>query len=276
MLVSREASIRTRPDERDAPHPDPPLGAWGRIRPLRASDEIVRHFREALFEGRLQAGDSLGSEQQLAQQFGVSRTTVRDALRFLEAAGLVEVRTGVKGGVRIAKGDPGRFADGLAVQLKLVGLDPRDALAAQMGLEWVAAELAAANATPEDLAELSRLVAESADLVDAGSAFTRAANEFHASVVRASHNWAIEMSLRAIREVMHELYVQTTNPERARRVVQTHREIYQAILHHDIPRAGQLMRAHISAIRSSSDLMERPRRPQAAPEGQTRRRARAR
>src|SRR5215207_11013736 len=167
-------------------------GAWQRIRPVRVSDEIVRQFRQALFEGRLAAGDPVGSEHQLALQFGVSRTTIRDALRSLEAAGLVEIRTGIKGGVRIAQGDPNRFADGLAVQLKLVGLDPRDALAAQMGLEWVAAELAATNATADDRAELAALLDAADALVDAaGPPFTAAATAFHQAVARAAHNWAI-------------------------------------------------------------------------------------
>ena len=236
-----------------SPKESSPVGsAWQRIRPVRASDEIVRQFRQALFEGRLQAGDAVGSEQQLALQFGVSRTTVRDALRSLEAAGIVEIRTGVKGGVRIGQGDPSRFADGLAVQLKLVGVSSRDALAAQMGLEWVAADLAATNATPADVAELVRLLEESAQLVDAGTAFTNSAAEFHEAVARASHNWAIEMSLRAIREVLHELHVQNTTPARARRVVATHRAIYEAILERDASRAGQLMRAHIGATRESA------------------------
>ena len=230
-----------------------PAGAWQRIRPMRASDEIVRQFRHALFEGRLRAGEPVGSEQQLAVQFGVSRTTVRDALRSLEAAGIVEIRTGVKGGVRIAQGDPNRFADGLAVQLKLVGLDPRDALAAQMGLEWVAAELAATSATDADLAALEALLTEAAGLVDAGPAFTTSATAFHEAVAHASHNWAIETSLRAIREVVHELHVQNTIPSRARRVVDTHRQIYEAVQARDPQRASALMRAHISATLSSTE-----------------------
>jgi GntR family transcriptional regulator, transcriptional repressor for pyruvate dehydrogenase complex len=228
------------------------MTAWQRIRPVRASDEIVRQFRQALFDGHVNPGDPIGSEQQLAQDFGVSRTTVRDALRFLEASGLVEVRTGVKGGVRVARGDPERFADGLAVQLKLVGLDPLDALAAQAGLEWAAAELAAANSTKADLAEMERLLDEAEGLVDAGPAFTQVANAFHAAIVRSARNWAIEMNLRAIREVLHAHYLQTTTPERARRVVRTHAEIYQAIAHGEAARAGQLMRDHLGAVRSSS------------------------
>lgn len=228
------------------------MTAWQRIRPLRASDEIVRQFRQALFDGQLSPGDPIGSEQQLAEDFGVSRTTVRDALRFLEAAGIVEVRTGVKGGVRVARGDPERFADGLAVQLKLVGLDPLDALAAQAGLEWVAAELAAANSTPADRTEMRRLLDDAESLVDAGPAFTDAANAFHAAIVRSARNWAIQMNLRAIREVLHAHYLETTTPERARRVVRTHGDIYRAIAQGDAARAGQLMRDHVVAVRSSA------------------------
>jgi len=230
--------------------------AWERIRPVRASDEIVRQFRQGLFEGRLKAGDPLGSEQQLATEFGVSRTTVRDALRSLEAAGIVEIRTGTKGGVRIAQGDPNRFADGLAVQLKLVGLNPRDALAAQMGLEWVAAELAAENATLPDLKRLSDLLEESARLVDAGSVFTDCAAAFHEAVAQSAHNWAIVTSLRALREVLRELHVRYTTPERARRVVRIHNDIYVAIRDRDSELSGQLMRGHIRATRASADAEE--------------------
>jgi GntR family transcriptional repressor for pyruvate dehydrogenase complex len=226
--------------------------AWQRIRPLRASDEIVRQFRQAVFEGRLAAGDPLGSELQLAQQFGVSRTTIRDALRALESAGLVEIRTGAKGGVRVAQGDPDRFADGLAVQLKLVGLDPGDALAAQMGLEWVAAELAASKATPDDLSTLESLLDEADALVDAGTAFTDTAAAFHEALARASHNWAIVTSLRALRELLRELHVRHTTPARARRVMDIHREIFAAVAAHDAERAAQLMRSHISATRASA------------------------
>jgi DNA-binding FadR family transcriptional regulator len=227
-------------------------GVWQRVRPLRASDEIIRQFRQALFEDRLHAGDQLGSEQQLAATFGVSRTTMRDALRSLEATGLVEIRTGVNGGVRVAHGDPHRFADGLAVQLKLVGLQPRDALAAQIGLEWAAAELAATNATDADLRELEHLLDLAAAVVDQpGAAFTDASSAFHEAIARAAHNWAIETSFRAVRELLRQMLVQDTQPDRARRVLKTHREIFEAIRTRDVEQAAQLMRAHVRAMRDS-------------------------
>ena len=155
--------------------------------------------------------------------------------------------------MRVAHGDPNRFADGLAVQLKLVGLDVGDALAAQMGLEWVAAELAATKATPDDRASLAMLLDEADALVDAGPAFTDAAAAFHEALARASHNWAIVTSLRAISELLRELHVRNTTPARARRVMRIHREIFAAISAHDAELAGQLMRSHIGATRASAD-----------------------
>ena len=226
--------------------------AWQRVRPLRASDEIVRQLRQALFEERVRAGDLLGSEQQLATSFGVSRTTMRDALRSLEATGLVEIRTGASGGVRVAHGDPRKFADALAVQLKLVGLNPRDALAAQMGLEWAGAELAATNATDADFRELERLLEQAAVVVDDQSpAFTDASSAFHDAIARASHNWAIETGLRAIRELLRQMLIQDIQPARARRVLRTHREIHAAIRARNADLAAHLMRAHIRAMRES-------------------------
>jgi DNA-binding FadR family transcriptional regulator len=228
------------------------LGAWQRVRPLRASDEIVRQFRQALFEDRLHAGDLLGSEQHLAASFGVSRTTMRDALRSLEATGLVEIRTGINGGVRVARGDPHRFADGLAVQFKLVGLDPRDALAAQVGLECAGAELAAMNATEADLGELESLLERAGAVVnDEGRAFSDASSAFHDAIARAAHNWAIETSFRAVRELLRQMLVQDIQPARARRVLKTHREIFAAIRARDAEQAAHLMRAHVRAMRDS-------------------------
>jgi DNA-binding FadR family transcriptional regulator len=206
-----------------------------------------------VFEGRLKPGDPVGSEQRLMLEFGVSRSTIRDGLRALEAAGVVEIRTGAKGGVRIALGDPDRFADGLAVQLKLVGLSLTDALIAQTGLDSLAAELAAANATEHDLAHIRELLHAATSLVGNPRAFTEAGDAFHEAVSVACHNWAVISSLRAIRQLLRESKVQHNTPVVAQRVLQTHRDIYAAIQQRDVARAGELMRAHVRSTRAYKD-----------------------
>ncbi|MBV8083582.1 MAG: FadR family transcriptional regulator [Chloroflexi bacterium] len=226
--------------------------AWERLRPVRASDEIVRHIRRAIFEGQLRAGDQVGSELQMAAQFGVSRNTVRDALRALEATGVVEIRNGARGGVRVAQPDPERFAAGLAVQLKLVGVEPTDVNAAQLGLEWVAAELAAANASPSDLAVLQSLIDQAEPLIENAAAFAEVSQAFHDAVARASGNWAIITSLRALEELVGESRAQHATPAVASRVLQAHREIYEAIASGDTAFAGKLMRDHVHVTRQGS------------------------
>ena len=81
------------------------------------SAQVVAQVREALFAKRLRPGDFLGTEKDLAARFGASRIVARDALRTLEALGIVEIRMGKGGGARIAHGNPRLFAEALAVQL---------------------------------------------------------------------------------------------------------------------------------------------------------------
>src|SRR5262249_1892934 len=86
------------------------------------SAQVVAQVREALFAKKLNPGDFLGTEQDIATRFKASRIVARDALRTLEALGIVEIRMGKGGGARIAHGNPRLFAEALAVQLDLTGV----------------------------------------------------------------------------------------------------------------------------------------------------------
>src|SRR5271157_902590 len=99
-----------------------PWTRWDIGRSQSTSSRIIEQVRNALFRGELKSGDFLGSENDLARYFEISRVPVRDAFQALQALGVIEVRVGANGGARIAVGDSSRFADALAVQLKLVGV----------------------------------------------------------------------------------------------------------------------------------------------------------
>src|SRR5438093_5826025 len=124
------------------------------------SSQIVSDVRDALFSKKLTPGDFLGTEKDLAARYGVSRIVARDALRTLEASGIVEIRMGKGGGARIARGNPRLFAEALAVQLDLDGVGPSEIMDAQRAIECLAAELAAENATDADIAKLRRLTVD--------------------------------------------------------------------------------------------------------------------
>ncbi len=216
--------------------------------------QIVAAVRADLFAGRLLPGAFLGSEHSLAERFGVSRICARDALRTLEASGVVEVRTGAKGGARIAHGNVDRFADALAVQFTLRGVDEGEILDAQSAVEGLAAELAASHASPDEVRELSRLLDEAELTIADQRAFTERSLAFHLAIADASHNRALSALLKAFRHVVWPAAGSYPRPEVAERVLQAHRAILRAIETGDGVAARSLMARHVSGIRDKKVL----------------------
>src|SRR2546430_9607739 len=130
------------------------------IKSTRISEAIVRQVKAMIAEGRLKSGDQLPPERDLAQKFVVSRTSVREALRALESLGLIEIRPG-----------EGTFVRGVSVEsliepLALAMLSHREAIGelfeARRLLDPAIAALAARRATPEELAEMERILEDQA------------------------------------------------------------------------------------------------------------------
>jgi GntR family transcriptional regulator, transcriptional repressor for pyruvate dehydrogenase complex len=220
--------------------------SWQPVRTPRASDVIVAQMRAALFDGRLQPGDSLGSEHELAARFGVSRMSVREAMRTLEATGMVEVGVGSRGGARISQGDPHRFAAALAVQLQLVGVTGVEVLDVQTNLERMAAELAARVATQDDLQRLKLALVEAEHVVAGSDEASVAYDAFHQAIIVAARNRVLAATLVAIRDVLGKHQPRPAAPKRIRGY---HQALYSAIAAGDAEEAGRLMQEHMEHIR---------------------------
>src|SRR4029077_1674820 len=123
------------------------------FRSATMSTQIVARAREALFANEPRPGAFFGTEKDLAERFGVSRIVARDALRTLEAQGIVDIKVGSGGGGRIAQGNARVVAEQLGVQFDLAGVSVAEIMDAQRAIECLAAELAAVNATPDDIAK---------------------------------------------------------------------------------------------------------------------------
>jgi DNA-binding FadR family transcriptional regulator len=239
--IAHDGSSTTAEDAR--------LRFWRPARSTTAAGQIVAHIRDALFDGRLKPGDVLGSEKTLINEFKVSRTTVRDALRALETMGIVDIKAGARGGARIAAANPDRFAEALAVQLRLVGVAERDMIDAQLGVEVMAAELAALRATEDDVERLEAVLDRAAALADDAVAFTEASLAFHLGVVEASRNRAIVVQFKALRELIWRAYVPHTTPVVAARVLANHRALLDAIRAGDAAAARAGMSRHLEGLR---------------------------
>jgi GntR family transcriptional regulator, transcriptional repressor for pyruvate dehydrogenase complex len=218
------------------------------FRTATMSTQIVAQVREALFAKELRPGDFLGTEKDLAERFAVSRIVARDALRTLEAQGVVEIKVGSGGGARVAQGNARLFAEALAVQLDLAGVSVVEIMDAQRAIECLAAELAAMNSTADDHVRLRQLIADAERSINDVGAFTRSSREFHLAVAEASHNRVLVVQLVSLQHVSWPAHNPTLTPAVARRVLDAHRQLASLIEIRDAAGARRLMDEHVKMI----------------------------
>ncbi len=226
------------------------VAPWQPVRDGTLSWRIIRQIRAMLFDGDLKSGERLGGEIELARRYGVSRMAIRDALRSLEAAGIVEIRVGAKGGTFIAGGNIERFADALAIQLKLIGVTLAEIFDAQIAIEVNSTELAARNADENDLAALREILRALREHRHSKPEFTELSLRFHETVVASSHNRAMIAQFKALRFVLEPLYARRLNDEVAARVIASNAALLARIEARDAEGARALMHRRLQIIRA--------------------------
>jgi GntR family transcriptional regulator, transcriptional repressor for pyruvate dehydrogenase complex len=214
------------------------------------SSRIVADVRDALFGKKLKPGDSIGTENEIAARYGVSRIVARDALRTLEALGIAEIKMGKGGGARVARGNARLFAEALAVQLDLTGVTAAEIMDAQRAIECLAAELAAENATDEDIARMRALLDEAEAAMGDAARFTELGAAFHLAVAEASHNRVLVVQLISLQHVSWPRRNPTLTPKVARHIVDVHRDLLALIEIRDTAAARRLMDDHVKMIRA--------------------------
>ena len=151
-------------------------------------------------------GSRLPSERALAEQFGVSRNTLREALRSLEHAGLVQLHKGAQGGAFISQRSDQAIATGLQDLFSVGAIQPAQLTEARIWLEAVVVREACKRATPEDIAALRRNVDETAAAMAADDFPLRAQKniEFHRILARMTRNPIMEVLVNAVLDVLRE------------------------------------------------------------------------
>ncbi len=127
-------------------------------RPEKISDQIIAQIRDIILAGDLKPGDKLGSEKELIAQFGVSKGTLREALRVLEAMGLVEIRKGLAGGVFIAEVDMKTTIHSIINFLHFKAVSIKDITMLRFFVEPFIVRIAASNIAPEDIEKLKAMI----------------------------------------------------------------------------------------------------------------------
>jgi len=231
----------------------------------RAYRAIVDRIQQDIVDGRLQAGDRLPSEHLLAEQFGVSRAGVREALRVLELQGLVDVRHGYAGGAFVAEPGHSPILGALQVSLRLGQCSADELYQARLLLEPALARLAVERAGAVLAARLGENVARTGQALARGLSVSALNREFHAIVAEVADNRVLGVMMQALQELLENLDQRFPNaPDVSRCAFDEHGEILAAVRAGDAPRTETLMRNHLQRLQGRVRRGEGARTPSAS------------
>jgi len=213
------------------PSPDA-LRALPRLGATNLRDRVIELLERRILDGSFAAGGRLPTEVDLGEQLGVSRTVVRDALRVLEARGLVEIKRGAGTRVRATTADA--YVNAAAMLLIRSALTVGDLLDARAALEGNLVVLAAGNREDENVERIAAALDAFAEAVDRRDpvAAARRHVDFHTELVRATRLPALEILILPLQQMMLATSlvpsgIELDDPRGWR--VETHRALYAAV-----------------------------------------------
>jgi GntR family transcriptional repressor for pyruvate dehydrogenase complex len=241
--------------------------ATGLLRPRRgepgaavdrppAYQTLADDLRRQITSGELSPGDRLPTEPELCARSGVSRSTVREALRLLASQHLIVTTRGVTGGSFVSHPSPDQLADSFTTGIRLLltstGVQTSDLFEVREVMEPPGVELAAARRTDADLAAIeAALFDPAADSVD-GMLAARSA--FHSALAAATHNSLYEVVARPLYHLTNDRELgENAPPGFWAQVDADHREILTRVAAGDVPGAGAAARAHLALLKQAAE-----------------------
>lgn len=228
------------------------------LQPRRLADEIVERIELLILEGTFKPGERLPGERALAEEFGVSRPSLREALQKLVARGVLSVRHG--GGTFVSQALGSTFRDPLLDLLEKNPESQRDLLEFRHTLEGACAYYAAQRATEPDRVRLTAAFERLVDCHTRAGKVDRAQeaaadSHFHLAIAEASHNAVLLHTIRSVFSLLEHamlvniggLYPQGSAVRDA--LMEQHRELYRAIMEGRADDARQLSGAHLHYVR---------------------------
>lgn len=231
--------------------------------PMRApktAELIAGHLRRQIVRGELKAGETIPPEQQLMEQFGVSRPTLREAYRILEAESLIGVRRGARGGAQVLEPDPMVAARHVALLLQLQGTTIQDVYEARLVGEPACARLLATRRTQQDLADLRAVADDLAQLLAAEttpdmSRWSSTTYRFHELIMQRCGNKTLAVQGAVLADIVAVHLAQAIatgmsrevdrQPARFRKTLRSYEKLIRLVEEKDADGAEQHWRAHM-------------------------------
>jgi len=223
--------------------------SFDKVRRVRTFDDVLDQLREAILSGRIRPGERLPGERQLCEEFGVGRPTLREALRSLEAVGMIEVRPGKGGGSYAVTPSESTLGDALASLVSLRGASLEDLAEFRVDFEGENAAWAARRADASDIATLQRIVVEARE-ASGVEVLASADVRWHEALARATKNRlriGIALGIHGAVTRRHNQLVRPAALEHALTIPDDLAAITAAVADGDAELARVLMREHIDA-----------------------------
>jgi GntR family transcriptional regulator, transcriptional repressor for pyruvate dehydrogenase complex len=229
-----------------------------RVRP--AYEQVASQLRDLIIRGEIGSGDRLPVESELPALFGVSRSTIREALRVLSSQNLITTRRGVRGGTFVVKPERDDVRDFLETSLGLMTVDDAltidELIEVRELLEVPGASLAATRRTKLQVETLQAMV-NGTDPSSSPKVFEET-SRFHEYVFECAGNGLLEMMLGPIFKVLDtRIDRNAASPKFWKEVAEDHREIAAAIEAGDAAAAGECMMSHLEHLRAGYPRLDR-------------------
>ncbi|GAA4082936.1 FadR/GntR family transcriptional regulator [Nonomuraea soli] len=227
---------------------------------IPAYHRLATSLRERILAGEFRPGDRLPVEPELSAGYGVSRSTVREALRLLASQNLIATLRGVSGGSFVVAPRPEQIGDYLHTSFNLLAADTRitvdQLLEIRALLEVPAAGLAALRRSQDDLDELRAALFDPATLPL--EEMHEPNKRFHTLLLRSSGNPVLEVVAQPVFQVLDERFLRERAPDRFwHEVDRDHREILARVEAGDEKGASEAAGAHLEHLRSTYQAIDR-------------------
>jgi DNA-binding FadR family transcriptional regulator len=231
--------------------------------PARLATQIARRLEDEIIDRRWPVGEMLGSEAELRERFGVSRSVLRESIRLLEHQRVARMRSGPGGGLVVCSPDASPATRAFVIYLEYVGTSVEDLLRARRLLEPLAARLAAEAVTEDEVDRLRALVERERAGIDDPA---RSSSDFHVLLGRLSGNAVLRLFIEVLTRLTSR-YAQTSSRTAKEVVTEAraaatarHAEITEAVTAGDAAVAQLRLTAHLDELEAWL-LAHRIRRP---------------
>ncbi|ASP35023.1 FadR/GntR family transcriptional regulator [Labrenzia sp. VG12] len=228
------------------------------------SVQIANAIRDAILEGRLASEERLPSEAELSERFGVSRSTVREALKRLAAQNLIRSERGSSGGAFVNRLTWDEAQDNLVTTTRLlIGMNNiplEDAIEARFALETSALPLAVENRSDQHLAAMAQEIARQRDKLTSDEEFCASDVAFHSAIASATGNPLLSFQLAAAFEAMQPLMNMLVYRLRDReRIADLHESLASALKAGDSSKAADQLDALAAYTKDLAAQRRKPR-----------------